>query len=368
MINGKLVNVDFIKKNDTLITIIPVENYMNRINSECEKTIPIITNTNVKKITNENMVIPTFHTYDTLIQHNYSIQQLKIIAKSHKLKVSGIKKDLVSRIYVFLKLSSFIIKIQKIFRSRLLRKCNILHGPAYLNRSICTNDSDFLTGEELKDMKGSQFFSYKDVDGFIYGFDIISLYNLIIKTEGMVKNPYNRNNITKRVINNMKSLIRLSKILKINIELVIEDISIELSSQKNVELRILDLFQNINSLGNYSEPVWFSSLDRFQIIRFLRDLTDIWNYRAQLSNETKRCICPPSGDPFRNISYNYLHNEPNIEKIKQTALDILEKFVNTGIDKDNKSLGAYYVLGALTLVNENAAASLPWLYQSVSYF
>ena len=60
--------------------------------------------------------------------------------------------------------------------------------------------------------------------------------------------------------------------------------------------------------------------------------------------------------------------EPNIEKIKQTALDILEKFVNTGIDKDNKSLGAYYVLGALTLVNENAAASLPWLYQSVSYF
>jgi len=32
------------------------------------------------------------------------------------------------------------------------------------------------------------------------------------------------------------------------------------------------------------------------------------------------------------------------------------------------ALGAYYVLGALTLVNPNAAAALPWLFQSVAYF
>jgi hypothetical protein len=49
-------------------------------------------------------------------------------------------------------------------------------------------------------------------------------------------------------------------------------------------------------------------------------------------------------------------------------LHVLEKFVNSGADTDNKSLGAYYVLGALTLVNENAATSLPWLFQSVSYY
>jgi hypothetical protein len=49
-------------------------------------------------------------------------------------------------------------------------------------------------------------------------------------------------------------------------------------------------------------------------------------------------------------------------------LEVLEKLFNTGVDKDSKSLGAYYVLGALTLVNENAASSLPWLYQSVNYY
>ena len=97
------------------------------------------------------------------------------------------------------------------------------------------------------------------------------------------------------------------------------------------------------------------------------DMTDIGMKIHPLSNETKRTICPPDGNPFRNINYNYLHNEPDEENVKQCVLDILEKFINTGIDHDNKSLGAYYVLGALTLVNENAAVSLPWLYQSVSY-
>ena len=45
-----------------------------------------------------------------------------------------------------------------------------------------------------------------------------------------------------------------------------------------------------------------------------------------------------------------------------------EKMVNDGVDSDSKSLGAYYILGALTLVNVNTAISLPWLFQSVSHF
>jgi hypothetical protein len=54
--------------------------------------------------------------------------------------------------------------------------------------------------------------------------------------------------------------------------------------------------------------------------------------------------------------------------VKKFILDILEKFVNDGIDRDSKTLGAYYVLAALTLVNDTAASSLPWLFQSVAYF
>jgi hypothetical protein len=133
-------------------------------------------------------------------------------------------------------------------------------------------------------------------------------------------------------------------------------------------LKILDIFQNIDSLGNYSDPQWFLSLNRQQILKFVRELHDIWSYRAQLLPETKRNICPPTGDPFRNITVNHILNETNIDNIRKIVYPLLEKFVNSGIDNDSKSLGAYYVLSALTLVNENAATSLPWLFQSVSYF
>jgi hypothetical protein len=48
-------------------------------------------------------------------------------------------------------------------------------------------------------------------------------------------------------------------------------------------------------------------------------------------------------------------------------LEVLEKMVNTGANRDSKCLGAYYVLGALTLVSTDAASALPWLYQAVNY-
>ena len=64
-------------------------------------------------------------------------------------------------------------------------------------------------------------------DNFIYGFDIISLYNLIIKSGKKVQNPYNRNEMPKDVMQNIRHLIRLSKILKIPIDIDIKDINDE---------------------------------------------------------------------------------------------------------------------------------------------
>lgn len=135
-----------------------------------------------------------------------------------------------------------------------------------------------------------------------------------------------------------------------------------------VELRALSLFQNIDALGNYSNSHWLLSLNRTQLIKFLRELADIWNYRAQITPETKRSICPPSGDPFRNLNMHYIHSEQNMTNVKKVVLELLEKIVNSGVDRDSKALGACYVLGSLTLVNEEAATSIPWLFQSFGYF
>ena len=43
----------------------------------------------------------------------------------------------------------------------------------------------------------------------------------------------------------------------------------------------------------------------------------------------------------------------------------MENMINNSVDRDSSSLGCFYVLGALTLVNAEAANAMAWLYQSV---
>lgn len=345
-----------------------VDEYMRTIKSNSEKKIPLVKKP--IKLSQDNQIILTTNNYDDISKYNFNIAQLKAIAKIYKLKISGNKNQLINRIYAYLYLSSFIIKIQKIIRGIIVRKYKKLHGPAAINRKLCNNTYDFITMEPLEEINFHQFLSYKDSDGFIYGFDIISLYNLFIKSKNIesVLNPYNRNIIPEPVIKTIKSIIRLSKIIDIHIDLHFDDDIKNISNEKSLELRALSLFQNIDALGNYSSSEWFLSLNRFQLIKFIRELSDIWNYRAQLSNEMKRNICPPMGDPFRNLNMTYLNNEININDVKKIIIKVLEKLVNSGIDNDCKALGAYYVLGALTIINDDAATSLPWLFQSFNYF
>jgi hypothetical protein len=356
---------------------ITLSEYITILDDRCKKMMDLdklkennIVNTSSNKKTNSDLDIDnvlSINNFMFILTNKNTLQQLKGYAKQYKIKVSGNKTELIKRIYTYFKLSSTIIKIQKVFRGHLQKKYNNLHGPAFKKRDICTNESDFLTIEPLNNLSYVQFFSYTDVDGFTYGFDVISLHNLILKSGNNVKNPYNRNKIPGSVTQNIQSLIKMSRILKINIDINIQDVNMDITQQKALELRILDLFQNINALGNYSDPIWLSSLNKFQLIKFIRELQDIWEFRAQLTNETKRAVCPPHGELFRNSYLNSLHNEQNIYNIQKMILPILEKLVNSGLEKDNKSLGAYYVLGALTLVNENAASTLPWLFQSVSH-
>ena len=328
-----------------------------------------IKNNNVKKrfkqkINSEIIEIPSFSQYNLFLETNYNVSQLKNIAKNYKIKINGNKQELISRIYSYLFLSFHISKIQKLFKKFIQQKYNKYRGPAFIKRHLCNNSYDFFTMDELSDIPIDQFFSYEDSDGFIYGFDMLSIHNLIYKCNEKIQNPYNRRPIHTKVIENYKNVIRLSKMFKICICTEIKNIEDEISNEKTIELRIIELFQTIDSLGNYSNPEWFLSLNINQLIRFLRELADIWGFRAQLPIEIKRMICPPSGDPFRNFSFHSIYVE-NITDVRKIIIPILNKLINSGIDNDHRSLGAYYILCALTLVSVNASNALPWLYQSV---
>ena len=266
---------------------------------------------------------------------------------------------------MFLELSARIIKTQCLYRGHLQRRYNTLRGPGMFRPKLCVNDTDFLSGENISDIKYEQLYTFQDKDKFIYGFDLVSLYNLVLRSGDSSQNPYTRDILPDDTISNIKQIIKLSRILLHNVTLLIKEDD-EIYPPKTLNQRIVDLFHNIDLLGNYSDPTWFNTLNKYQLIKFTREIMDIWIYRAQLSSETRINICP-QGNPFIHINIPELQMEDDENIIKDCIVLSLEKMVNTGIDADSQSLGAYYVLGSLTLVNNEAAIALPWLYESMAY-
>ena len=86
---------DILKKNKSHDSLI--EEYLNNITSKCEEQMPIIKNPT--KVSDDKISIPTINTYNELVYNNYNATQLKKFAKHYKLKISGNKTQLVSRIY-----------------------------------------------------------------------------------------------------------------------------------------------------------------------------------------------------------------------------------------------------------------------------
>ena len=341
-----------------------VNDYMSRISYKLkDKMTELGTIKSSKDAT--DLKPPTCSNYTDVLKINHPLVEIKKFASQYKLKTSGSKQDILARIFSHLHFTVVSIKIQSILRGYIVRKYMNAHGPAYKDRTLCTNDTDFMTMEPLSELNFAYFISYRDDDGFIYGYDIVSFFNLNEKNTATVTNPYNRKRFPKSLISNFNSILRIAACLNIVLDLNIEaDI---ISPTKSVELRALDLFQKIDALGNYSDPQWFLSLSRNHLAKFVRELHDIFSYRAQLNHEIKRNICPPHGEPFYNLNLHYIQNSPDMTDIRNFILTIMERFVNNGINTDSKSLGAYYVLAALTLVNESAAETLPWLYHSVVY-
>ena len=342
-------------------------------------TRPIIASRIKDTIKTGAFTIPSIKEFNNLYTINYKVNELKIIQKHYNIKCSGNKEHLKQYLYNYLFYSYKISIIQKNARLLLIKKYIKFHGPAFYNRSICSNDVDFCTLDTIVSIPYNQFISFKDENNHIYGFDIISLYTLFkngllaMKKNNTnitndcyvdVENPFTKQKFNANILKQLIGYINISRILKIIINLEYDEL-IAVSDSKQVEMKILTLFQKIDSLGNYTNIKWFLELDKKQLIRFIRELMDIWNYRANLTYEVKREIVPQRSDPFydRTINPNMLgqYSFIQIRKYCATIIDIL---INSGLNTSSCSLGSYYVLCALTTVSKDAAETLPWLYEA----
>ena len=340
---------------------------------------PIISSKKKKiKMTSDEFAIPEVNEYNLLLKYNYTCYQLSQMCKYYKQKVSGNKNEKIFRLYNYLKYSNYSKKIQKIIRGYMVRKLFNLKKLDMLKK--CINDTDFLTLEEIKDIDLKQLIVVKQqtpMDNnkknkiFYYAFNILSLWNLIenarLERKKTIENPYTREEMDYKNIQKVgRRIFRLTKAIygeKINIEFK-DEVDEEDTLMDRYKKDAVNLFQQMDALGSFiTDSNWLIDLDKYQLIRFLRELRDCWEYRLQLTNETKRNICPPYGRPFENINIVSLGHRNYLYTLRKT-LKVINRLINTGVDDKSKNLGIFYVLGALTIQSQEAANALPWMYES----
>jgi hypothetical protein len=346
--NNNDVNV-VIKKNDS--------------NVQTTKNVSLLVFNNNKK--NQSILIPEYKDYIHFDQNKYTLVQLKQICKYLKLKVTGKKDILFNRIYDSLKRNYFAIKIQSLIRKiRILKFFKIKKKYSWKKYLSYINETDLYNLEPIKDIDFYNFFGFTDENNNSFGFSLYDLDKIISNTRrnNNVLNPYNKSEIQKSIIDDFKNIYKMSQ--KLNF---IKSNKKNIVRQKfNIKYEIIDLFQYFDDLGNYTNINWFLQLNKVKLIRYYKELMDIWNYRANLTMQIKREICPPHGNPFTHNPYANDFRHSTLSRIQEIVYSAMCNITKNSINEDRKILGTFYVLSALTLVSEDAANSMPWLYQSVS--
>lgn len=352
------------------------EEKLDDISNNYERNSTTKTKTNKQK--KEVFEMPSLYEHEKLKTERYTLRQLKEICKYYKLHVSGTKQVLIERCYTYLKHSIEAIKIQKLYRGHLIRKYIQSHGvglqhPYIQNKDRnrdkqVVNDTDFLTMENIDTLHHYEYFSFEE-DAYIYVFHVCSFHNLRMNSDAVkgILNPYTRNRISRQTIEQFNNLLRYINILKYPLILDLDNPIQTMKPEDKLKQRVYDVFQCMDELGNYTNPDWFLQLNTPRILKFIRELYDIWNYRSGLSQVDKQNICAPNGNPFVNQglpSIQILHIR-NPDEIKESAIKIIENLVYNGTNNQNKGLGSMYVLTALTLVSYEASVAMPWLFEAV---
>ena len=333
---------------------------------------------------------------------NSSLEYYKLIKYTNEgskfLQAINNTEKLKSFFDLLLKANQFLpqlIKLQRYIKKSLKLYNKKIHGPAYINRSLCVNDSDFFTLDELKDIPNNEFISFTDEKGFVYGFHIDSITQLILKSDENYFEQFNKKIKNKHIIiNNNKIKLCYQQFIKLlynhynkikiinpytrfiidgtiklnvlklyarkeyninKIEEIVEIVDIKTS----VRNKCLNIFQKIDFHGYQTDINWLYDQNNNILKIFYKKLALLWNFEFGLNNEARYKI-----SKSHNIFVN-LH-DIMISKIdKYTLLDkILEPvnaIVSNGETDADKQSGCIIILYALAFINNRCILANPWL-------
>lgn len=131
-----------------------------------------------------------------------------------------------------------------------------------------------------------------------------------------------------------------------------------------LEVRVRELFMEVNLLGNYADSRWFMDLDRNRLARFYQIYYDWWFTRSRLTPEMQQNICVLD-DPFSDVHLLYLFPTTTIEDYREACVRLMENMVHGSVETEYRTIGAMQMLSILTMVSLPARTAMYWLYEAL---
>ncbi len=235
--------------------------------------------------------------------------------------------------------------------------------PAVFDKNKYQNKTDFYTFEDIESIPLEFFYEYKESNQ-VFAFDIRTLHDYIMTCNPLdpIKNPYTHVDFPKEKIEEIK---KLHKKLSKTSNVVDYKEEIQLTGEKKLEWRVLQVFQKMNELGHYVEYKWFWNLTLSELKRMYTELEDLWNYRLFLTHLQKQKILP-GYFPFVQYSVSTFNKINDLNEARKIFIGEIDRFISLGKPEgkngnDNKYTGSIIVLTALVQISPAAAGGLPHL-------
>ena len=266
-----------------------------------------------------------------------------------------------------------IIKIQ-----RLIRKCKYRirqwnRGKGCIYPLIqCTNKDDFCSLDTLDTVPNRLLFTYRDTNGFTYGFNLLSLLELLSGSEQPL-NPYTRKPIDRIVINRANRYYRIldnwSKVDDYGQNTILAQqhnnhIAIpgnlptnnhvlgsgsRLTIKDRIKQRLQNVFQKINYLGYQTNTDWLLDKQTPILITFIKTMARNWSYQLGFSEATKQALLSHGDLQIFETLVNDAYRNPQLGHasplhIMNRILSVLEPLISNPAEPNSAALLVLYSL------------------------
>ena len=318
-----------------------------------------------KNIINSNDI--NFENYKYINFNNLHIKILRNLCNKYKISIKNkLKKDISKILYHFMDSYSTILNnknninkiiiIQSLFRGNFVRN---IYGKMILSKCINSTDIDgtFFWYNINNNISINNNLYYDKL--FIFTENNLNYCFLVQSFKKNLlsygKNPYTTEKFSINTINNFNKRLRFIKKQNINLS----NSKTSISKQKKFELYVFNVFQKIESLGNYTDHNWFLNLTLDNLKVFYYSIKNIFFNSAPTIEEKRKFL--PLNNAFKMSNYD-ISIIPSSDKRKLQTIIIkdINKFISSGINIEYQRFAAWIILTALTKVSRNASNALPY--------